>query len=276
MNKARWIWATAVTIAILTALGVGLWFGGGSTTREGWETMSRAAGITAALVLFVAVIAWATTSRSSASTRSPNPTGRSDAVNTLNGNISGSTVIQGRDIHVENTAPGQTANFQQQNLLYSDQQLARRSLTGWLHSLQLDFDELWSDLCHESEEHHKSARDKIERIPWEHRRLPKEVAETKYLWGKETRNVFNGISPIMSKAYNSGSLALTCNYHNSESIPSPIKDDKEARKSYHEHLGRFHESMGELEAFRRKIDLCLESQTLPRLPSQPLHTQRDL
>lgn len=276
MTKTRWIWAAAATAAILTALGAGLWFGGGPTTREGWETVFWVAGTTTALALIVTVISWATTSRSSTPTQPLNLTGRGDVVNAVNANISGGTVIQGRDIHIESTALGQTADFQQRKLLYADQQLARRALTGWLHSLQLDFDDLWGDLCHESEEHHKSARNKLERIYWHHRRLPKKVAETRYLWEKETRKVFNEIRPIMRKAYNSGSLALTCKYHNSSPIASLFKDDKEAQKSYHEHLGRFHETMGELEAFRSKMDLCLESQTLPRMPGQSLHTQLDL
>ncbi|MEE2038971.1 hypothetical protein Q8791_17280 [Nocardiopsis sp. CT-R113] len=104
MTKTRWIWATAATITILAALGAGLWFGGGPTTREGWEAASWAAGVTAALALIVTALVWTTTSPSPAPASPPSSNDRSDTVNTVNGNVSGGTVIHGREVRVDNSS----------------------------------------------------------------------------------------------------------------------------------------------------------------------------
>lgn len=101
MIKTRRIWAIAAAATILAALGTGLWFGDGPTTREGWEAASWAAGITAALALIVTVLVWTTTS-----TPPPGRDDRSDTVNTVNGNVSGGILIQGRDVHVDNPSYG--------------------------------------------------------------------------------------------------------------------------------------------------------------------------
>ncbi|MDT0331781.1 hypothetical protein [Nocardiopsis lambiniae] len=61
MNKARWIGAITAAIAIMAALGAGLYFGGGPTTREGWEAAAWAAAITTALALAVNAVVWAAT-----------------------------------------------------------------------------------------------------------------------------------------------------------------------------------------------------------------------
>ncbi|XKK39990.1 hypothetical protein HFP72_04110 [Nocardiopsis sp. ARC36] len=110
MSKPRWIWTTAATIAILAALGAGLWFGGGPTTREGWESASWAAGITTALALVVTAIAWAMASQSSPPPPPPGSDGESPTVNTVNGDISGGIVAQGRDVRVENSSYGGNHN----------------------------------------------------------------------------------------------------------------------------------------------------------------------
>ncbi|QUX26900.1 hypothetical protein KGD83_16155 [Nocardiopsis akebiae] len=100
MNRARWIWAAAAIVAIFAALGAGLWFGGGPGTRDGWEAASWSAGITTTLALIVTAIAWATPAP-------PPRTGDgSDIANTVNGHVSESTVVQGRDMHMENTTYG--------------------------------------------------------------------------------------------------------------------------------------------------------------------------
>ncbi len=83
-----------------------MWFGGGPSTRDGWEAASWAAGITTALALIVTAIAWVATSRPSAPIPPPRTGDGSDVANTVNGNVSGSTVVQGRDMHVENTTYG--------------------------------------------------------------------------------------------------------------------------------------------------------------------------
>ncbi|MGW5879908.1 hypothetical protein ACWFMI_25495 [Nocardiopsis terrae] len=70
MGKARWIWATGATVMILAALGAGLWLGGGPATRDGWESASWVAGITATLWLIVTAINRANTS----TTSTPPPT----------------------------------------------------------------------------------------------------------------------------------------------------------------------------------------------------------
>ncbi|WP_158613037.1 hypothetical protein [Nocardiopsis sp. Huas11] len=105
MNRARWIRATAASVAISAELGAGLWFGGGPSTRDGREAASWPAGITTALALILA-IAWAATSRPSTPTPPPRTGDGSDVASTVNGNASSSTVIQSRDMHVENTAYG--------------------------------------------------------------------------------------------------------------------------------------------------------------------------
>lgn len=105
MSKPKWIWAAAATIAVLAALGAGLWFGGGPATRGGWESASWAAGITAALASVVTVIAWAVGARSAPPPPpSPDTGAGGGIVNTVNGDVSGGTVVQGRDVHVENTS----------------------------------------------------------------------------------------------------------------------------------------------------------------------------
>ncbi|WP_160049426.1 hypothetical protein [Nocardiopsis sp. JB363] len=106
MDRARWIWEAAASFAILAALRAGLWFGSGHRTRDGWKTASWPAGITTALALIVTSIAWTTTSRPFTPTPPPLTDDGSDVANTVNGNVSGSTVVQGRDMHVENTTYG--------------------------------------------------------------------------------------------------------------------------------------------------------------------------
>ncbi|WP_150253392.1 hypothetical protein [Nocardiopsis deserti] len=106
MSKARWIWAATASVAVPAALGAGLWLGGGPGTRDGWEAASWAAGITAALALIVTAVAWAATSKSSPAALSPTPESEGNTVNTVNGNVSGATLIQGRDTYMENTTYG--------------------------------------------------------------------------------------------------------------------------------------------------------------------------
>ncbi|MBE3002447.1 hypothetical protein IDM40_27685 [Nocardiopsis sp. HNM0947] len=141
MNKTRrWIWAGTAALAITTALAAGLWFGGGPTTRDGWEAASWAAGITAALWLVVTAIAWAATSRGPEQSESsvpsepsdepsakprgdgdgkaPNPdaaepppspapdgpTPSSHTVNTISGGVHGDAqAIQGENINIKST-----------------------------------------------------------------------------------------------------------------------------------------------------------------------------
>ncbi len=70
MTKTRWMWVALTTLAVLAALGAGLWFGGGPTTRNGWEAAAWAAAITATLGLPVNVVVWAATK----SPNTPRPT----------------------------------------------------------------------------------------------------------------------------------------------------------------------------------------------------------
>ncbi|MEU3231347.1 tetratricopeptide repeat protein [Nocardiopsis alba] len=99
MSKMRCIGAVAAAVAIIAALGMGLWFGGGPSSREGWEAASWSAGITTALSLVANVIVWAFTS-----TRASSRPGYSGTPvhtnNTVHGNVSGGTVIQGHEVHV--------------------------------------------------------------------------------------------------------------------------------------------------------------------------------
>lgn len=91
----------AAALAIPAALGVGLWFGGGPTTRDGWEAASWAADITAAVWLVVTAVAWAASPRSSDGSRSD--TAATGGVhNTVTGGVHGNAqVAQGRDVHLE-------------------------------------------------------------------------------------------------------------------------------------------------------------------------------
>ncbi|MGW8439340.1 hypothetical protein ACWGKS_29730 [Nocardiopsis sp. NPDC055879] len=100
MNKTRWIGVAAATVAIVAALSAGLWLGGGPSSRAGWEAASWTAGITAALSLVANVIVWATTSTKSSPAQPSGAPMRTD--NTVNGNISDSTVVQGHEVHVDN------------------------------------------------------------------------------------------------------------------------------------------------------------------------------
>ncbi|WP_435107074.1 hypothetical protein [Nocardiopsis synnemataformans] len=106
MNRARWIWAAAASVAIFAALGAGLWFGGGPGTRDGWEAASWSAGITTALALIVTAITWAVTSRSSPASPSPGSGSVSTTANTVNGDVSGSTIVQGQEARVDNPSYG--------------------------------------------------------------------------------------------------------------------------------------------------------------------------
>ncbi|MBR8745023.1 tetratricopeptide repeat protein [Nocardiopsis sp. MG754419] len=108
MNKAKWIWAVVATVAILSALGTGLWLGGGHTTRQGWEAVSWTASIIAALSLVVTAIVWATsTTRSSSADKPDTPV---STANTANGNVSGGTLAQGHDVHVDNSSHERSRN----------------------------------------------------------------------------------------------------------------------------------------------------------------------
>ncbi|WP_155979709.1 hypothetical protein [Nocardiopsis sp. CNS-639] len=98
MTKARWVGAVAAAVAIVAALAARLWFGGGPTSREGWEAASWAAGITTALALLITIVAWAVTSKSSSPPPPVPKGGSSSVVNSVNGDVSRSTAIQVRDI----------------------------------------------------------------------------------------------------------------------------------------------------------------------------------
>lgn len=111
MNKARWIWAGIAAIAIPAALAAGLWFGGGPTTRDGWEAAAWAASITAALWLTVTAITWAASSKTSAPPPASPGQDESSVANTVNGDVSGdSTVIQGRNVRVDKPTYGGNHN----------------------------------------------------------------------------------------------------------------------------------------------------------------------
>ncbi|WP_304455499.1 hypothetical protein [Nocardiopsis sp. YSL2] len=105
MNQMRWIGAVVAGVAIVAALGAGLWFGGGPTSRGGWEAASWAAGITAALALVANVLVWATTARN-APPAAPGAGNGGGVVNSVNGDVSGGTVVQGRDMHVDDFPDG--------------------------------------------------------------------------------------------------------------------------------------------------------------------------
>jgi hypothetical protein len=104
MNKTRWIGVAAAATAIVAALAGGLWFGGGPTSREGWEAASWIAGITTALALLANVIVWAATSAKPSPAELPDAPVDTD--NTVNGNVSGGTVIQSRGVHVDSSSYG--------------------------------------------------------------------------------------------------------------------------------------------------------------------------
>ncbi|GAB3729156.1 hypothetical protein GCM10027590_36680 [Nocardiopsis nanhaiensis] len=96
----------AAAVTIVAALGAGLWFGGGPTTRAGWEAAAWAAGITCALALAVNAIIWATTRTPSSP---PQATGLPSHTRTSNTteNISGGAVIQTGstgDLHTGSTS----------------------------------------------------------------------------------------------------------------------------------------------------------------------------
>ncbi|WP_017614940.1 hypothetical protein [Nocardiopsis salina] len=130
MDKTRrWVLAGTAALAIATALGAGLWLGGGPTTRDGWEAASWASGITAALWLVVTAVTWAATSRGSEPPEPPNePSGgvggerpnpdapepppsptpgsvpSSRTVNHISGGVHGNArVIQGENINIESS-----------------------------------------------------------------------------------------------------------------------------------------------------------------------------
>ncbi|WP_435107206.1 hypothetical protein [Nocardiopsis synnemataformans] len=105
MTKTRWIWASTATVAVLATLGAGLWFGGGPATRAGWEAAAWAAGITTALALIVTAIARAM-SPQPLPTPPPSSNSEKAAANTESGDISGATVAQGQDVHVEKFSYG--------------------------------------------------------------------------------------------------------------------------------------------------------------------------
>lgn len=108
MTKARRIGATAAAVAIVAAIGAGLWFGGGPTTRAGWEAAAWTAGITCALALAVNAIIWATTRTPSAPPRATSFPSEARVSNTT-GNISGGTVIQAGstgELHTGDTSYG--------------------------------------------------------------------------------------------------------------------------------------------------------------------------
>ncbi|NYH51310.1 tetratricopeptide (TPR) repeat protein [Nocardiopsis arvandica] len=107
MSTAKWICAITSTILVLAALGVGLWFGGGPTTRDGWEAAAWAAGIATVLALPVNVFVWAVSHTSPPSGTSSQEDKRIS--NTVSGEIFGGTVIQASnldDVRVENPAYG--------------------------------------------------------------------------------------------------------------------------------------------------------------------------
>lgn len=157
------------------------------------------------------------------------------------------------------------ANIEQRKLLYADQQLARRKLTGWLHSLQVDLDTLWSDLCHEGDEYDKRAAETLNKIPWEYRRLPREVAETRYLWSNETRKNFEKVWHILNNIHDSGTTALHCRKRKTEEDPSRHKSNKKAEAEFLEYRGGVWNGMNDLERFRAEIDECLERETIATL-----------
>lgn len=157
------------------------------------------------------------------------------------------------------------ANIEQRKILYADQQLARRKLTGWLHSLQVDLDSLWSDLCHEGGEYDERAGEALNKIPWEYRRLPREVAETRYLWSNETRKNFEKIWPILYNIHDSGTTALNYRKRKTEEDPSRYNSDKKAQATFLEYRGGVWDGMNDLERFRAEIDECLESETIATL-----------
>lgn len=108
MTMARWIGVVAAGAAIVAALAAGLWFGGGPTSREGWEAASWTAGITTALALIANVIVWASTSTQPSPAEPPDtPVGTDNAVY---GNVSGGTLIQGREVHVDSSSYGGNHN----------------------------------------------------------------------------------------------------------------------------------------------------------------------
>jgi hypothetical protein len=109
MTKARRIGATAAALAIVAALGAGLWLGGGSTTREGWEAAAWTAGITCALTLAVNAIIWATTRTPSSPTQATDFPSHTRTSSATTREFSRGTVIQaGRtgDLHTDNTSYG--------------------------------------------------------------------------------------------------------------------------------------------------------------------------
>lgn len=138
MNKARWIWAAGVTVAILTVLGAGLWFGGGPTTRNGWESASWAAGIAAALWLAVTALA-----RSITGTSPPPPTSSesdSDVLDTLKVEAVRRTPAPNQDALTEGSLEDSTreiehtrslASAHRENIRILEQQIA---LFGPLHT----------------------------------------------------------------------------------------------------------------------------------------------
>ncbi|WP_306366322.1 hypothetical protein [Nocardiopsis sp. CC223A] len=108
MTMARWIGVVVAAVAIVAALAAGLWFGGGPTSREGWEAAAWAGTIAVALSLIANAIVWASTSTKPSLTKSPDAPVGTD--NTVNGNVSGGTVTQGRDMHVNSPSYGGNHN----------------------------------------------------------------------------------------------------------------------------------------------------------------------
>ena len=104
MIKVRWIWASTATVAALSTLGAGLWLGGGPTIRQGWEAVSWTVGITTTLWLVVTATLWVTSTTRPSSADKPNAPAHT--ANTVNGNVSDSTVIQGHNVHMDGTSYG--------------------------------------------------------------------------------------------------------------------------------------------------------------------------
>jgi hypothetical protein len=98
MDKARYIWAIAAGVAILASLGVGLWLGGGPSTREGWEAASWAAAVTAALGMAATAIGRAATAPSSSEKNS-------DPLEAAEENSSESIPVEEREVY-EQRFPG--------------------------------------------------------------------------------------------------------------------------------------------------------------------------
>ncbi|NYE46330.1 hypothetical protein HDA32_001450 [Spinactinospora alkalitolerans] len=121
------------------------------------------------------------------------------------------------------------SDLERQKVTQTEKQASFQALSVWLHDLEVMIDDIWAGLCGEDLSERENARRLIEEIPWEGRRLPREIVQRKYLWSSETRNLVGEIIGHLGTLYNTSKGALVCLDDERTISPFYGKDERRVR-----------------------------------------------